>query len=132
VFTGFAYQNPTNLIEAGQAMSADYNCFYNPDTTLLTPYADPGLGAHDKSADPKFAQARIVPFPIGDGDIWLRKVTVSQMLSLYRGIYTPAAGSPLIDSGDPSDDTGTTHNTDIGAIGAGNPHPLDQFGLFGP
>jgi len=71
-----------------------------------------------------------VPFPIGDGDVWLRRVTVSQILALYRTIYTPGAGSPLIDAGDPSDDTGGMRNTDIGAVGAGNPHPDDRFGRF--
>jgi len=94
------------------------------------------MGAHDinggADTDPKFAQARVVPFPIGDGDIWTRKVTVSQILSLYRGIYTPAVGSPLIDAGSPSDDTGGARNTDIGAVGAGNVHPADLFGKFGP
>ena len=85
-----------------------------------------------RRTDPKFAQARLVPFPIGDGEIWLRHVTVSQILALYRGIYTPAAGSPLVDAGDPADDTGGARNTDIGAVGAGNAHPDDQFGRFGP
>jgi hypothetical protein len=47
-------------------------------------------------------------------------------------MYTPAAGSPLIDAGDPADDMGGARNTDIGAIGAGNVHPQDQFGRFGP
>jgi hypothetical protein len=136
VFTGFAYQNATPLFAAGAATAADYNVFYNPDTTKLTRYADGGLGAHDlgggADTDPKFAQARLVPFPIGDGEIWLRHVTVSQILALYRGIYTPAAGSPLVDAGDPADDTGGARNTDIGAVGAGNAHPDDQFGRFGP
>jgi hypothetical protein len=136
VFTGFAYQNQTSFAEAGSVAAADYNDFYNPDTSKLTHYADSGMGAHDlgggADTDPKFAQARVVPFPIGDGDIWTRKVTVSQILSLYRGIYTPAANSPLIDAGSPSDDTGGARNTDIGAIGAGNAHPADQFGRFGP
>jgi hypothetical protein len=137
VFTGFAHQMPASLIEAGTVGAADYNAFYNPDTTAtLTHYADSGMGAHDvgggANTDPKFAQARVVPFPIGDGDIWTRKVTVSQILSLYRGIYTPGAGSPLIDAGSPSDDTGGARNTDIGAIGAGNAHPADLFGKFGP
>jgi hypothetical protein len=58
-------------------------------------------------------------------------VTVSHILALYRGIYTPAAGSPLIDAGSPSDDTGGARNADIGAVGAGNVHPDDQFGRFG-
>jgi hypothetical protein len=136
VFTGFAYQSPTPLFDTGAATTADYNAFYNPDTTMLTRYADSGLGAHDlgggADTNPMFAQARVVPFAIGDGDIWLRNVTVSQILALYRGIYTPAAGSPLIDAGDPSDDTGGARNTDIGAVGAGNAHPDDQFGRFGP
>ena len=136
VFAGFAYQNPTDVFASGAATAADYNCFYNPDTTTLTNYGDPGLGAHDcgggASTDPKFSQARVIPFPIADGDLWRRNVTVSQILALYRQIYTPAAGSPLIDTGDPSDDTGGVRNTDIGAVGAGNPHPDDQFGKFGP
>ena len=136
VFTGFAYQNPTALFGAGSVATADYNAFYNLDTTDLTRYGDSGLGAHDvgggADTDPRFAQARLVPFPIGDGDIWLRHVTVSQLLALYRGIYTPAAGSPLIDAGDPADDIGGARNTDVGAVGAGNAHPDDQFGRFGP
>jgi len=136
VFTGFAYQNQTSFCEAASVAAADYNDFYNPDTTKLAHYADSGLGAHDlgggADTNPKFAQTRMVPFPIGIGDIWLRHVTVSQILSLYRGLYTPGAGSPLIDAGSPADDTGGARNTDIGAVGAGNVHPADQFGRFGP
>jgi hypothetical protein len=137
VFTGFAYQGNTPVLAAGTAAAADYNCFFNPDTTTLKRYADTGLGAHDcgagASTDPKFAQSRVTPFPVSDGDVWRRKITVSQILALYRSIYTPAAGSPLIDSGDPADDVPSgTRNTDIGAVGAGAPHPDDQFGRFGP
>lgn len=132
VFSGFAYENATELIEAGAAASADYNCFHNPDTTKLKRYGTAGLGAHDcgggASTDPKFAQPRVVPFPIADGDIWRRRITTSQILALYRGIYTPAAGSPLIDRGDPVDGAGA----DIGAVGAGTAHPDDKFGKFGP
>jgi hypothetical protein len=133
IFTGFAYQSPNAVITAGLAYG-DYNCFYNPDTSQSTRYGDGGHGAHDcggGSADPKFAQARIVPFPFGDGDIWARRVTVSQILAFYRGVYAPTAGSPVIDLGDPSDDTGGFRNTDIGAVGAGNAHPDDRFGTFG-
>jgi hypothetical protein len=134
VFTGFAHDGRTNLFETGSVTAAGYNCFYNPDTTMLSRYADTNLGATDCGtdgiADPRFSQPRTVPFPIGDGDIWLRRVTVSQILALYRGIYTPAAGSPLIDAGDPADDTGGMRNTDIGAVGAGTAHPDDQFGRF--
>lgn len=124
VFTGFAYQSQTDLIEAGATSSADHNCFFNPDTNKLRPYGDTskGFGAGDVAADPKFAQARVLPFPIGDGDVWRRKFTVSQMLALYRAIYTPGSGSPLIGAGD----TGGN----IGAVGSGGPE--DQFGRFGP
>jgi len=132
VFTGFAYERATDLIEAGAATSADYNCFYNPDTTTLRRYGDGAFGAHDcgagASTDPKFSQPRPIPFPIGDGDLWRRRFTVSQILALYRGIYTPATGSPLIDSGDPVDGSGA----DIGAVGAGTPNADDKFGRFGP
>jgi hypothetical protein len=136
VFTGFAYDAPNDVIAAGATQAADYNCFYNPDTAMLTNYGDMGLGAHDcgggASTNPQFSQARVIPFPIADGDVWRRTVTVSQILSFYRQIYTPAAGSPLIDNGDPSDDMGGVRATDIGAVGAGNPDPNDKFGRFGP
>jgi hypothetical protein len=131
VFTGFAYGGSTDLIAASAATSADYNCFYNPDTTKLNRYGTGGLGSHDcgggASTDPKFSQSRMIPFPISDGDVWRRRFTVSQILALYRGIYTPATGSPLIDAGDPSDGAGI----DIGAVGAGTAHPDDKFGRFG-
>jgi len=135
VFTGLAYDTENDVITAGLAYG-DYNCFFNPDTNKLTRYADSGFGAHDcggaaGTANPSFAQARSVPFPFGDGDIWSRRVTVSQILAFYRGMYTPASGSPLIDHGDPGDDTDGARNTDIGAVGAGNPHPDDRFGTFG-
>jgi len=133
-FTGFAYTTPVTFLNTGSVSSADYNCFYNPDATAtVTRYPISG-GTHDCGtngvADPKFAP-RSVPFPVGDGDVWTRRVTISQILALYRTIYTPGAGSPLIDAGDPSDDTGGMRNTDIGAVGAGNPHPDDLFGRFG-
>jgi hypothetical protein len=136
VFTGFAYDTATDVVAAGAATSADYNCFYNPDTTKLKRYGDTGFGGHDcgagASTDPHFSQARVIPFPVSDGDVWRRRITVSQVLALYRGIYTPGTGSPLIDAGDPSDDKDGMRNTDIGAVGAGNAHPDDLFGHFGP
>jgi hypothetical protein len=135
VLTGFAYQNAFAVFRAGTVASGDYNCFYDPDTTQASAYGDSGLGAHDcggaAGANPRFAQARVIPFSVGDGDIWQRKVTISQILALYRAMYAPASGSPLIDAGSPADDTGGMRNTDIGAVGAGNPHPLDLFGKFG-
>ena len=126
VFTGFAYQSQTDLVASGAVAAADHNLFYNPDTTKLTPYGSTGLGQNDIAADPKFSQPRMIPFPIGDGDIWRRRFTVSQLLALYRAVYTPANGSPLIDA------ASTGNGADIGAVGAGNADPADQFGHFGP
>jgi len=137
LFVGFDFWNPVAVFGPGSVASADYNGFWNPDTTLLTPYADTGLGVHDigggASTDPQFAQVRQVPFAYADGAIWSRCTTVAQVLAAYRAMYTPTAGSPVIDSGDPADDTNTCgRNTDVGAVGAGNPHPADLFGTFGP
>ena len=126
VFTGFAYQSQTDLVASGAVAAADHNLFYNPDTTKLTPYGSTGLGQNDIAADPKFSQPRMIPFPIEDGDIWRRRFTVSQLLALYRAVYTPANGSPLIDA------ASTGNGADIGAVGAGNADPADQFGHFGP
>lgn len=135
VITGLAYDGASVAITGGLAYG-DYNCFHNPDAARLVRYEDGGKGAHDcgggaGAADPRFAQARVVPFPFSDGDIWARRVTVSQILAFYRALYTPLAGSPVIDHGDPADDTGGARNTDIGAIGAGNAHPDDRFGSLG-
>ena len=126
VFTGFAYQSQTDLVASGAVAAADHNLFYNPDTSKLTPYGSSGLGQNDIAADPKFSQPRMIPFPIGDGDIWRRRFTVSQLLALYRAVYTPGNGSPLIDA------ASTGNGADIGAVGAGNADPADQFGHFGP
>jgi hypothetical protein len=117
VFTGFAYDNPTALVETGAASSADHNAFYNPDTTKLTKYGSSGLGAGDVAGDPKFAM-RETPFQFSDGDIWRRRVTVSQILQHYGTLYTPGAGSPLLNAG--------SDGKNIGAIGDG------RFGMFGP
>ena len=50
---------------------------------------------------------------------------VSSVLALYRTHYTPQAGSPLIDAGDPAGGAGN----DIGAVGAGTSNANDKFGL---
>jgi hypothetical protein len=117
VFTGFAYESSTDLVGAGAASSADHNAFFNPDTTKLKAYGSTGIGGNDVSGDPKFAP-REIPFQISDGDIWRRRVTVSQILSLYKTLYTPGSGSPLTNAG--------ADGKNIGAIGDG------RFGVFGP
>lgn len=123
VFTGFAYDSSTALIASGAATSSDHNCFYNPDTTKLSPYGNGAtLATGDVAADPKFASPRVIPAPIRDGDVWRRRLTVSQILATYRSIYKPGGGSPL--AGAASD------GGNIGAIGTNGAD--DLFGKFGP
>ncbi|HLX42492.1 MAG TPA: hypothetical protein VKR43_03620 [Bryobacteraceae bacterium] len=118
---------------------SDYNDFYNPDASNQVNY---GLGVVGKSANaagfglhdlggynghvnPKFTAPTALPFPFLPEDIWSRAKKVSDVLSTYRFMYTPASGSPLIGAGDPQDGTGGN----IGAIGNGE--AADLFGKFG-
>jgi hypothetical protein len=84
----------------------------------------PRGGAVDAQADPKFQGPLPDRFPFADEDIKAGRVTVPAMLARFRELYAPAAGSPLVDAGDPLDGPGA----DIGAVGAGAPHPEDRFG----
>jgi hypothetical protein len=65
-----------------------------------------------------------VPFDVDEVGIWKRQVTVRDILALFRTRYTPQAGSPAIDTGDPAGGTGN----DIGAVGAGAENGADRFG----
>ena len=56
--------------------------------------------------------------------LWQRTLGVQDVLAQYRARYTPTAGSPATDAGDPVMGAGN----DIGAIGSGTPNPADQFG----
>ncbi|HXU06371.1 MAG TPA: hypothetical protein VN903_35690, partial [Polyangia bacterium] len=124
---------------------ADYNLFYNPDAVVRDNYGisvdgaqervTPGFalhdaesgGAKDQQDPPQYTGPLPVVFPFGDDDqIVMGNVTVCQILAFYRKLYTPAEGSPLIDTGDPADGAGN----DIGAIGAGVPAADDLFGTF--
>ena len=123
---------------------ADYNLFYNPDAYLKINYAvsvagltervDPGFalndqavgGTVDQQVDPQFTGPIPIAFPYSEDDIEAGTTTVCQILHLYRQLFTPAAGSPLIDSGDPQEGAGN----DIGAIGAGTANALDLFGTL--
>src|SRR5205823_2939164 len=121
VFTGFAYDGSVALIAPGAA-GAGNNCFFNPDATNLSPYGNgTTVVAGDVKGDPKFAP-RVIPAPISDGDVWRRRLTVSQILATYRSIYKPGGGSSL--AGAASD------GGNIGAIGTNGPD--DLFGKFGP
>ena len=124
---------------------ADFNLFHSPAAKVKKNYAltvagkterkDAGFGlndvpkggAVDEQADPKFKGPIPDRFPFLDEEIKDGRVTVSKMLAQFRELYTPAPGSPLVDAGDPADGEGA----DIGAVGAGAPHPSDRFGKFG-
>jgi hypothetical protein len=122
--------NTESTVGAARVANADYNAWYNPLAPNTGHYM-PGIvagtpGSHDINGDPKFAGAvPQVPYQIDEGLVWLRKYGVSQVLSYYRALYTPRAGSPLVDAGDPADGSGN----DIGAVGAGNTNAADKFGL---
>lgn len=118
VFTGFAYDSATTLIAAGMA-NAGNNCFYNPETNKLSPYGSgAALAGGDVTGDPKF-QNRVTPPLISDGDVWRRRLTVSQILATYRTLYTPGAQSSLTGKG--------SDGNSIGAISGG---AADLFGKF--
>ena len=124
---------PTITIQGG-TLTADYNFFGNPQTGN---YSDQRKPAHDVSGSGA-AAAMLTddahglaaqgqdPFDIDEAPIWKRATTVRDILVEYRRRYTPLAGSPLIDVGDPAGGAGN----DIGAIGAGTPNAADGFGIF--
>jgi hypothetical protein len=126
---------------------SDYNFFYNPDSPVKEIYGvgmSDGFGMHDVPAHvvggtstdtmnvkPAFAGPLPHTFPFEDDgthqyDLANGTTTVCQVLAYYRQIYTPTAGSPLVDHGDPMEGAGN----DIGAIGAGAPNALDLFGTL--
>ncbi|MGB7685493.1 MAG: hypothetical protein WBL45_06875, partial [Solirubrobacterales bacterium] len=112
----------------GGTVDAGFNGFFNPETTNYTgglaPTTDLGGGA---STNPNFAGP--LPTETFEGDkvaVWRRDLLVSEILSAYRGRYTPTQGSAYIDSGDPVGGAGN----DVGAIGAGTVNPFDRFGSF--
>jgi len=123
---------------------ANYNLFDNPKATTIDNYGVsvmgatervaptfalndvPSGGTKDQQVDPKLTGPLPAVFPFSDDDITARRVTVCQILAFYRTLYTPAAGSPLIDAGDPADGAGV----DIGAVGAGAADPADLFGTL--
>jgi len=104
----------------------------------------PGFAAHDVSgsgavgvkdgqlAGSPFAAPRINPYAsvVDEAAVWNRTQTLSTILAAFRARYTPAAGSPVIDAGDPADNDAFGRRVDLGAIDRGG-HALDQFGKFG-
>jgi hypothetical protein len=121
---------------------ADYNLFYTPDSPVKAAYGaqvadktvrvDDGFALHDlpsgggvdAQTDPMFTGPLTRSFPFDEATILTRETTTCQILAYYRKIYTPAAGSPLIDAGDPMEMEGN----DVGAVGAGTDNVNDKFG----
>jgi hypothetical protein len=140
------------LGDPGTFGSVDYNAFYSPDNTTrdnydisgMTEGVTAGFAAHDISgsgalgvkdgqlAQSPFAATRIYPYDtlVDEAAVWNRTQKVSSILAAFRAHYTPAAGSPVIDAGDPSDNDTLGRRADIGAIDADG-HDLDKFGRFG-
>jgi hypothetical protein len=136
------YEEKRSLPGPARLGYADYNLFDNPEASEKINYAlsvpgkseradagfgqsdVPAKGAKNEQAAPKFKGPVPTKFPFDDDDIRTRKVTVSQILALYRDAYSPAAGSPLRGNGDPVDGPGSF----IGAVGGGDATPNDWFG----
>jgi hypothetical protein len=119
-------------VSAPRVSSADYNAFYNPlapsSIRYLSGIVQNAPGAHDVQADPRLSGANEIPFKISQGCIWLGQDTTGRVLSHYRDLYRPAAGSPLINAGNPADGAGTA----IGVIGPDTSNPVDLFGRVVP
>jgi hypothetical protein len=147
--------SPRVVGDTGTLTSADYNAFYSPDNSNHDNYSvsgmsegsTPGFAAHDVSgsgtgaigvvdgqlAAMPFAGQRIDPYEsvVDEGAVWQRTQKLSTILAAFRVRYTPAAGSPVINAGDPQDNDGQGRRTDIGVIDL-NGHDVDKFGKFGP
>ncbi len=104
----------------GGALSADYNLFWN---CAAPGYSDGRAPVHDVDKDPQLTDPASVTYDFDETMLWTRTLGVRDVLTQYRGKYTPKAGSPALDAGDPAGGTGNP----IGAIGGGA-NPADQFG----
>ena len=76
--------------------------------------------------DAMLSEPQTETFNIDEVGIWKRTISVRDILSTYRARYTPKAGSPAIDVGDPAGGAGN----DIGAVGAGTANAMDKFGVL--
>jgi hypothetical protein len=127
-FVGFPTWAEAVVDREGGTIEAEYNGFFNP---LSTNYLGGVTAAHDLNDGASTDPALTGPLPTTtfEGDkvaVWRRQLPVSEILADYRSRYTPSAGSPYIDAGDPAGGAGN----DIGAVGAGVANPLDLFGKF--
>ena len=109
-----------NKIVSG-TLKADYNLFWN---SLAPFYDDHRAPAQDLSADPQLTSPSAFAYKFDEKAVWLRTVTVHDILAAYRAKYLPKASSPVLGSGDPS--IAGPRNF-VGAIGDGT-HAPDGFG----
>lgn len=141
---GPAYNEKNTAPSPARLGYADYNLFFNPQVKNCINYAvsvrgkterqDEGFARNDvprsgrinEQADPKFKGPIPELFPFSDDEIKAGKVSVEKILAVYRERYSPSAGSPLVNAGDPADGTGSW----IGAVGPGVNAASDQFGRF--
>lgn len=109
---------------AGGTLTADYNAFFDPAQS----YSDGASPSNDiTGVDPSLTEpVEGAPFDLDEVGVWKRTLTVPTILGVYRMRYSPQAGSPVIDAGDPAGGSGN----DIGAVGAGEPNVDDRFGVF--
>jgi hypothetical protein len=148
--SGGGMGGPGVKASAGNLVSADYNAFYNPDNTNKDNYAvadmmegagafashdvgGGGVGMKDTQlAASPFAGQRIFPYEavVDEAAVWNGTQKVSQILATFRQRYTPAAGAPIIDAGDPADNDSMSRRADIGAVDLAG-HDQDKVGKFG-
>jgi hypothetical protein len=113
---------PKTAVTVGtSALAADYNLFWN---SAPPAYSDGRTPPHDMRSDPLLSDPPTVAIDVDEALVWTRALAVPEILARYRARYAPKSGSPAIDAGDPAAGAGN----DIGAIGGGAAHPLDQFG----
>jgi len=113
---------PKSAVSVGRgSLVADYNLFWNSASPV---YSDGRRPAHDMAADPRLANRSEASINFDEKAVWLRALSVSDILAQYRERYAPMGGSPAVDAGDPGSGAGN----DIGAVGSGVPNARDQFG----
>ena len=127
----FLRNDSPSIIEVdGTLTAAGNNAFYNPGVAGLKNYSDnrhpaTDVGALNAQVNPSFSSTTN-SVGIDDSAMWQRATSVRQVLQAYRARYTPAVGSPLIDTGHGG------NGNDIGAVGAGLSNTNDLFGILNP
>ena len=127
----FLRNDAPSVIEVDGTLTAvGNNAFYNPGVAGLKSYSDnrhpaTDVGALNAQVNPTFSSTTN-SVGIDDSAMWQRTTSVRQVLQTYRTRYTPAVGSPLIDTGHGG------NGNDIGAVGAGLSNTNDLFGILNP